>query len=414
MRKTALRVFGIIASRRVTPLIIAVFVALYAGIAFYSDEALAALMGLTRGSVLLMLLLALIPLNIAARLLLETAAHMRRRLALRGRLGGAPAELFEEEVLLPKGERGGDPGAFLRSCGYKVVKEGRTLGAWRGYSAFPARFLFLLGIFCLFSGIALSLTTRSVAREGLIEGEPLPSFLGAEGGVERITMEELGRGAILTRDLSLQVATPSGRMSFGLYPPGRLNGFFVYPRYLGVAPLVRFSGPGVPPGLESYFTLSIYPPGREDSVEIPGTPYKVFIALVQPPSGEDPYVTGRFVFTFRVARGEERLLEGSAPVGGAFSKNGYTIAFPDARKMVLTDFIRDPGVPLIWLAALLLTASIVIYLPVRLLNPRREMVLVFGEKAVDALARSEGRMRGHVGVFHEILDMVGQGKGDEP
>ena len=72
-------------SRAMPPLVIGFFFLLYIGIAFFTDETLITLMAFTRRSFILAALLALIPLNSALRILLETARHLKMRRALTGK-----------------------------------------------------------------------------------------------------------------------------------------------------------------------------------------------------------------------------------------------------------------------------------------------------------------------------------------
>lgn len=409
------RVFALIASRRVTPVILVLFLALYIAVASFTDEALITLISLTRGSFFLSFLLALLPVNLLARLFQETGLFIRRSRALRGVPQRECARLFDEEVTLAAPSGYDEVAAFLGGGGYRTAAQGETLGAWRGIAGFPARFLFLLGAFALFLGILLSITTRFVGREMLIEGEPLPPALGVAGRVNKITLTELDRGILLARDLSIDVVVEKGEgtagRTFGLYPPGLLHGYFLYPRYLGLAPMLRFTAPDLKPDFESFAILMIYPPGREDSAEIPGTPYRITFRLLPAPSGKDPYATGDFHFHCKLLRGDTVLWEQTVPLGGSFARDGYLLAVPEVKRMVSTDFVRDPGVPLIWLAALLLTFSLLLYIPVRVLNPRREILFVREGDRIRGYARSEGKTRRHLGVFHKALDMLNRREG---
>jgi hypothetical protein len=74
--------------------------------------------------------------------------------------------------------------------------------------------------------------------------------------------------------------------------------------------------------------------------------------------------------------------------------------------MVAADFIQDYGVPLIWLAVLLFVVALLLYLPVRFGNPRREILLQRSDGGIQAFSRAEGRSRQHAGVFHETLDQL--------
>jgi hypothetical protein len=416
----------LLSSRALPPLVIGFFFLFYVVLAFFTEETLTALMGFTRGSIFLVVLLALLPLNGVLRLVKETDVFLKRHRALSGALPDAPAELYDETVSLPVCSPIPDPGyrspssegspaapAFaglqsrLAAVGYKTCRTNSVLTAWRGISIFPARLLFLAATCCLFVGILVSLTTRSSQRWPVIEGEPFP--MSAEGGmVERITLAK-SDGPLLDKTLTV-VVSPSnsdeGRRVFGLYPPALFDGSFVYPRYLGIALLLRLSVPHMPEEYELHCIPNIYPPGKEDSVEISGSPYRVVLSMAQPDMGTDPYVTGHITIVFKLLKGKEVLITGSAPVGGEFSRDGYRLAFPDSRRMAITDFIRDRGVLLVWAASLLFMVSGCIWLPVRVFFPRREMRFSTNPNALQAFSRAEGRGRSHAGIFHEALDLL--------
>jgi hypothetical protein len=372
--------------------------------AVFTDDALVALMEALRRYTPLLVAAWLIPVNLAARLVRETVWHLRRR---RTRRGTYPVrrELFDEEVVLARVERD-YPRESLADSGYRVAGSGRRLAAWRGVSVFPVRLLFLAGLCALFAGALLSLTWRTSFWEPLVEGEPLPPTLGVEGTLAQINLTRPRGAWILARDLKLEVETLSGPRTFGIYPPGMMNGKLIYLRYLGIAPMIRLSGPGVPAGFGSFFVLSIYPPGKEDTATIPDSPLKLLLSAERPRSGVDPYQSGQFAFSFKAVRDGQVLFEGRAATGETFNAAGYTLAFPDARRTVLVEVVTDPGVPLLWLAALLLVAALVFYVPVRLLFPRREMVFTADGDGVRAGVRSEGRARGNLGVFNEVLDTI--------
>jgi hypothetical protein len=203
-------------------------------------------------------------------------------------------------------------------------------------------------------------------------------------------------------------ATPqgSGSRSFGLYPPALFEGSFVYPRYLGIVPLIRLAAPGLPQGYEAFNVLNIYPAGKEDKVELSNTPYSIMLSLAEPDPGNELFMTGRMTFQFKLYKGKDLVFAGSAPLGATSVHDGYSLSFPEFRRMVFTDFIRDYGVLLIWAAAFLLAASWLWWLPVRLVFPRREMLFSCGEAGVVSHSWAEGGGRRHAGVFHEALDII--------
>ena len=245
----------------------------------------------------------------------------------------------------------------------------------------------------------------------VVEGEPLPTPDRIGGRVERITLAN-SSGSILSRTLTMEVAPSSsgyGKRIFGLYPPSLYGGSFVYPRYLGLALLLRFSAPDLPAGYEKHCILNCYPPGKEASEVIPGSPYRIVFSIPEPDAGSDRYIsymTGNVTLQFKLLKGKEVLFTGSAPGGGEFVRDGYRLAFPDIRRLVVTDFIGDYGVLFIWAAALFFVLAGCIWLPIRIFFPRREMLFRCGPDVTKACSRAEGGARRHAGVFHEALDLV--------
>ena len=400
-----------VSSRALAPLVIGFFFLLYIGIAFFTDETLITLMAFTRTSRILAGILALIPLNYAFRIVRETGWHIKTRRVLTGKAADDMPELFDEAVVLPVPPPVPELRSRLAAQGYKTGCSENTLAAWRGASIFPARILFLAGTFCLFTGILISTSTRASVRQMVIEGEPLPMPEGIGGRVERITLAN-SSGSILSRTLDMEVASSSsgyGKRKFGLYPPSLYGGSFVYPRYLGLALLLRFSAPDLPAGYEKHSFLNCYPPGKEASEEIPGSPYRIVFSIPEPDAGSDRYIsymTGNVTLQFKLFKGKDFLFSGSAPGGGEFVRDGFRLAFPDIRRLVVTDYIGDYGVLFIWAAVLFFVVAGCIWLPIRSFFPRREMLFRYGPDVTRACSRAEGRARRHAGVFHEALDLV--------
>lgn len=417
MKRLLRSIWEVISSRTLSPIVIGLFFLLYIGIAFVTDETLITLMAFTRKSFFLIALLALIPLNILARILTETGRYMKMRRIWTVKAADIPAGLFDETVKLSASPLDAELQSRLAAVGYKTRRRENILIAWRGINIFPARIIFLAGTFCLFTGILISVTTRTSHRQMVIEGELLPTPEGFGGRVERIILAN-SSGSILTRTLTMEVAPSNsgyGKRIFGLYPPSLYGGSFVYPRYLGIALLLRFSAPDMQTGYETHCILNSYPPGKEDSVVIPGSPYRIVFSIPEPDAGSDRYIsymTGSITLQFKLLKGKEVLFTGSAPGGGEFVRDGYRLALPDIRRLVVTDFIRDYGVLFIWAAALLFVAAGSIWLPVRVLFPRREMLFRYAPDVTLACSRAEGGARRHAGVFHEALDLVDARKSD--
>ena len=407
MKRLVPSLWSLFASRAVTPMVMLCFLLLYIGIAFFSEEPLVTLMGLTRSNPPLALLLALIPLNCGFRLVMEARRFNKRRGLMTGKAGeSTPQELFDETVHLSAATPLAVLQGRLEAFGYRTRLSGASLASWQGISLFPAKMLFLAALFCLFSGILISTTLRTARQVAVVEGEPFPLSPAGRDRVELISFAEQ-RGLFLERTLSIQVAGADGtKRVFGVYPPAFYRGYFVYPRFLGIAPLIRFTAPEVPTGFETFYILMIYPPGKEDSASIPGTAYRIVFSLAEPQGGDDPFSSGRMSLLFKILKGDEPVSSGKIPLGGEFAGNGYRLSFPDFRRMVATDLVRDHGVILIWAGTFIFCLAILVWLPVRLFFPRREMLFVEESGSVHACSRAEGRRGKHGGMFHEALDFL--------
>jgi hypothetical protein len=408
MNRTFRTLWALLSSRALPPLVLGFFLLLYIGIAFFTDETLITLMAIVRRMPTLVGLFALLPLNGVCRMVLEGSRYLKRRRALSGSISSPVGELFHETVELSAPPSFAPLEERLRGEGYATGRNGDRLAGWRGVTLLPARLLYLAGMFSLLAGILVSLTSRSVNRQEVVEGAPFPAPGGNGGLVRSITFRN-GSGWILAKELEVEVADPDsagGVARFGVYPPARFRGAFVYPRYLGVALVCRISAPDTPGGCEKSVALPLYPPGREASTVVTGTPYKLTLTLLSPEDGSDPYTTGKMLFGIKLLKGKELLLTGTLPGGGEFRKDGYTVTIPDCRRMVMTDFVTDYGVLLIWWAAFLFTASFLLRFAVSIFFPRREMLFLVQGENIRAFSRAEGRKMAHAGVFHETLDLL--------
>jgi hypothetical protein len=400
-------VWTVLFSQATPPFVIGFFLLVYVGIAFITDETLIALMGYTRTSFFLTAMLALLPLNFAVRMVAEAIGYWKMRRSVTVGTEDVSPELFDETAGLAVSSSFEQLQSHLETLGYKTRCTAGALGAWRGISVFPARMSFVVGVFCLFAGIFISLTSRSSERVVIVEGENFSSSAGESGIVERIALKP-SSGLILAKKLSMEVASSSGKGKdvFGVYPPSLYQGAFVYPRYLGIGLFLAFSAPDLPTSYETFTPLNIYPPGREATSVIPGSAYRLVFSLAEANDETDPYTTGRMNFNFKLLKGKDLVLTGSVPSGDVFVRDGYRLAIPDSRRVVITDFIRDYGVLLIWASGILIVAAGCFWLPVRVFFPRSEMLFRSGPDQIQAFSLAEGRRRKHEGIFHEALDLL--------
>jgi hypothetical protein len=408
VKRTLAALWAALSSRALAPLVIGFFFALYIGIAFFTDETLTVLIALTSRNRFLAAVLGLLPLNFACRIVVEATGYLKRRRALSRVAVALDPALYDETVELAASPDFAGLPERLSAAGYRTRRSGEFLAAWRGISLSPARLVFLATACCLFAGILVSLVGRTVTRQPVIEGELFPSPTGNGGLVQRIVFQK-AFGYFLAKDLTMEVAGSGpgdSTKELGVYPPNLVGGAFVYPRYLGVALNCKFTAPDLPGGFEHSDIFAIYPPGKEAQLLVKDSPYKITLSLDKPQDGSDPYMTGQLVLHFKLVKGSDLLLEGNVPKGGEFAKDGFRLVIPEARRMVLTDFVVDYGVLLIWGAGLLLLVAVFVWLPVRLFFPRREMLFQGGGGTVRACSHAEGRAREHAGVFHEVLDVL--------
>jgi hypothetical protein len=395
-----------LSSRVLSFLVLGFFLLLYIAIAFFTDETLTTLIALTGRNLLLAAILSLLPINIACRIVVEVLRFFKMRRALtRGVLG---AGLYDESISLTAPPALVELQERLDAAGYTTRKTEDRLAAWRGISLSPARVLLLAGTFCVFAGIFLSLEGRTVQRHAVVEGELFPSFSGNGGLVQRILFQK-SSGPILSKELFMEVEEPGqgGRIKrYQIYPPNQSEGAFAYPRYLGVALDLRFFAPELPGGFENKDVYPLYPPGKEASVAIPGSPYRLVLSLAKAEDGTDPFMTGRLSFRFKLLKGTDELFTGILSKGTEFVRDGIRISFPDVRRMVITDFVVDYGVWLIWCSAFLFPLAALIWLLVRFFFPRREMLFLCSNNTVQAYSHAEGGIRRHNGIFHEMLDVL--------
>ncbi len=419
MKRLSSFIRNALCSRFLPPVVIGIFFLLYIGIAFFTDETLITLMAFTRASKALAALLALIPLNSALRLALEVARHLRRRRALRGGEVKELPPLFDESVELASASLPEELAGRLAAAGYTVRRSQGSLAAVRGVGIFPARLCYLAASCALFAGILLTTTSRSAQRGMVVEGEPFPAPNGAPALVESIRLAP-ATGSLLARTLTIEVAPlqpGARRSSFGLYPPSLYGGDFVYPRYMGISLQLRFTAPDLPQPFENQASLNLYPAGKEGSVAVPGSTYRLDFSFDPPPEGGDRYASYMAepkTLQVKLIKGQDLLFSGSLPSGGVLLRDGYRIEVPAAKRLVVTDFIRDYGVLCVWAAGMLYLAAAALYLPLRSLSPRREMLFVVAAPLVAAHSRAEGKRSAHAGVFHDALDMLDAAKGGEP
>lgn len=406
MKRIPMAFMSLLSHRLLSPAVCALFLLLYIGIAFFTDEALVTMVDIVGHNPLALGLLALVVVNA----LLSMIADIRDwRIAGKIAAGLHPAALSSmrhESIAVAARLDTGETARILGAAGYRVTVREGFVAARRGWSQLCPRLLWRLTVCLLFAGVALSLSSRQSQRVPVIEGEVLQLEGGVQRTVEQITLEDAPGHWFLQHRLAIALAgADNQRDVYGIYPPGLLGSSFLYPRYLALAPLLRITEPGI--GVSEGFQLiMLYPPGREDTVKLSGD-YLLKLVIPVREGLADPFVSGRFDLHVRLLKGDQLLFEGDVPFGGRFDSGGFVVELLDARRYVVTDFVRDYGVLCIWIACAAAMMAFALYLPLHFVWPRREMQFsADGEGRVKAWCRSEGRTRRHEALFHDLLDRI--------
>ncbi|GAC1468158.1 MAG: hypothetical protein PVSMB11_03780 [Desulfuromonadaceae bacterium] len=406
MKRILMVFMSLLSHRLLSPAVCALFLLLYIGIAFFTDEALVTLVQLVGHNPLAMGLLALVAINSIIRMVADILSRRIAGKVAAGLPSAGTGSICHESIAVAGRLDTDEAARILRAEGYRVTVREGFVAARRGLSLLCPRILWRLAVCLLFVGVALSLSSRRSQRVPVIEGETLELAGTVPRTVERITLEDVPGHLFLQRHLMISLLAPDGgRDIYGIYPPGLLGANFLYPRYLAVAPLLRITEPGI--GVSEGFQLiMLYPPGREDVVALSGD-YKLRLVIPPREGMADPFVSGRFDLHVKLLKGDQLLSEGDVPFGGRFEAGGISVELLDARRYVVTDFVRDYGVLCIWMACAAALLAACLYLPLRLISPRREMQFAAdGEGGVRAWCSSEGRTRRHEALFHDLLDRI--------
>ena len=401
------RMLALLSHRLLLPAVCALFLLLYIALAFFTDEALITLVQLVGHNPLALGMLLLVAVNALLRMVADLRSWRAAGKAAAGRLSADIDSDFHETIAVVGRLDTDETARILTAEGYRVTVREGFVNARRGLGLFIPRLLWRLTVVLLFAGVALSLSSRLSLRAPVIEGETVQIPGAPPHSVERIALEDAPGHWFLKRRLTISLlASDGGRDIYGIYPPGISGSSFLYPRYLAVAPLLRIRAPESVELSTNYRLLMIYPPGREDEIALAGD-YRLRLVIPQRAGMADPFVSGRFDLHVRLLKGGQLVSEGEIPFGGRFESNGLSVELLDARRYVVTDFVRDYGVPCIWMALSAALLAACLYLPLRLIWPRREMRFsADGEGVVSAWSSSEGCTRRHEALFHDLLDRI--------
>lgn len=398
---------SLLSHRLLLPVVCGLFLLLYIGIAFFTDEALVTLVQLIGHNPLALGLLALVATNQGVLMVIDIRNSRSAGKFASGQLSSGVDGICQVSITVTGRLDASEATRILRAEGYRVTMGEGFVAARRGLSLLCPRLLWRFSVCLLFAGVGLSLSLRQSERLPVIEGELLELPGTAPRSVERIELEDAPKHWFLQRKLAITMAAPGGgRDNYGIYPPGLFGSRFLYPRYLAVAPELRIAEPGI--GVSEGFQLiMLYPPGREDTVTLSGD-YRLKLAIPPREGMTDPFVSGRFDLLVKVLKGDQLLFEGSVPFGGRFEAGGFAVELLDSRRYVVTDFVRDYGVPFIWMACLAALLAVTIYLPIRLFGPYRFMVFAVAADSAQVVAgcNSEGGRRKNEALFYDLLDNI--------
>lgn len=333
----------------------------------------------------------LLPLRAAyLLLLLSTAWCLWKRLpGLRRDVGRAPAFSGAPprwELRLDEAATQGQAEALLREAGYRVATiDGSVWGVLRPRAALGA-VLFHLGVLLLALGLLLTQLARDefklwvgvgedyVGLQEQILSRELPRALSSglpKVGfrVERIE-PELWRGELAFTRLAARLRFPGGAVR-----ETRID----RPLWLSAATFLRVSGFGYALRYEildregrviesAFVKLNVLPPGQRDSIAPQGLPHRVYVRLVQDPSGRGAAAAARSLdlrnpaFAVHAYRGKVDLGERVIKLAEPIPLEELVLRIPEVRYWGEFTLLRDPGAPLVMLAFAIVLAGLALSL----------------------------------------------------
>lgn len=407
MKRQSAIIYVILSHRLLLPTVCTLLLFLYISIAFVTDEALVALVTLAGRNPIVLGGLILVAVNSLFLFMADLRAYRNSGRIPATAEHGSRIGIREHTLTISGHVDCADLERILAGERYRVAVHVGSVVATRGLSLIGARSLWRITVALLFAGIAISLSTRTVQRIPLIEGEPLQ--VGHDiRMVTRISLDDVYGHWFLQRKLAITLSGSSGEQKvLGIYPPGLINGRFLYPRYLSLAPMLSISLPERGGSQEGYQLIMLYPPGREDKVALMNG-YQAQLVIPSRNDLSDPFVSGRYDLYIKLLNGEKVVAEGELPFGGKLDMNGFSVSFPDSRRFVVTDLVRDFGIPCIWLATITAVTAFLFYIPVRLFWPRRVMAFSANREGggIVAVCTSEGKSQRHEALFNDLLDKI--------
>lgn len=300
----------------------------------------------------------------------------------------------------------------LTALGFRVRHgDDRVLGVRRPWSLVGGA-LFHLGLPLLAAGLLVHAVTAGSLNFRLIEGQRTDPMLAKASGtgswrplrssaasltLESVQPEYFGDVLLFSRLEARFRGRDGSAHDLSLASPMWLDPFtMISIQDFGVAPRFQVLGPGGTVAEDVVTDMSIFPPGNQDSAQLPLTGYLVTLKLY-PDHG---VVAGRDVSLSYNLRAPRMLMgvERTEPAGVLIDRRlvapGEPIA--DGSRAVLVKELRrygefrvwrSYGMPIVLLAGLLLTAG----LAVRFLIPREDVVAWEDAGGIALMARVDGR-----------------------
>jgi hypothetical protein len=239
-----------------------------------------------------------------------------------------------------------------------VLKEGKA--------RFVAWLVLPLGVLLFFTGFFLSLFLRESGKRMIGEGDIIKppwvtgtySVKDIEPGLKESLLDTEMDKSIFAREPELTL-TDKGSNSYrvGAFPPEKIDGTYYHILDFGVAPGIKlYQGSQVKFG--GYKPLRVLAPGMSDFFEIEPFPYRFLVSMeAEKVSEKAGAYTSKFnirnpVYKTRVFMGEKVIAEGDPGQGVNFGN--FRLYFVDQTYWVILEAAKDPGLPVLKLAILLI------------------------------------------------------------
>ncbi len=312
---------------------------------------------------------------------------------------------------------------LIKSRGFKVnlikEKEGFRLYAARGGARFWVKFLFKLGLLLFLFGFALSMMTRAgggiaVGEQQVIEsqqikpqpiryswrlekekseGASLTSFPWAYLTVSQVDPSlksnflPEGSGLIFSHNFRAEIITATRSFQerpviVRLYPPVPFYGHYLFLYEFGIGPEIRvqtLSGEDIRRG--SFF-LNIFPIGKEDFFQFSGLSYTFSLKILKGTvfRGRERLVSTDVrnpIYQLKIFEGRKKVFDQPVKSQEIIRFRDYLISIPQTRFWIRLGIIRDWGLPIAFLGAILFLVGFFLWLLFIFFWVQEELFLIF-------------------------------------